>query len=376
MKIIGIVTEYNPFHNGHMYQIEKIKEMYPNSILIIAMSGNYTQRGEISVINKWNKAKIAVNNGIDIVLEIPFIFSNQSADTFSYAALKMLSEFKIDTLVFGSECNNKETLMKAASIQLNNKEFDKLVKLHMDSGENYPTSLNLAIKELSSVNITESNDLLAVSYIKEILKNNYNIDIVTIKRTNSFLDLDSDDTIVSANNIREKARNGKSIGKYLPKESLDLISLYNEEKLFTLLKYKIISEKATLNKYHLINEGIHNRIYKSALNSKNYNELIENIKSKRFTYNKVNRILMNILIGFTKEEACDFRSLEYIKILGMSGNGKRYYNKIKKNISMPVTVKFENYKTSQIELKASIIYSMLTTDSDNLELKSIPYFKD
>ena len=112
MKIIGIVTEYNPFHNGHMYQIEKIKEMYPNSILIIAMSGNYTQRGEISVINKWNKAKIAVNNGIDIVLEIPFIFSNQSADTFSYAALKMLSEFKIDTLVFGSECNNKETTIK------------------------------------------------------------------------------------------------------------------------------------------------------------------------------------------------------------------------------------------------------------------------
>lgn len=375
MNVIGIVTEYNPFHNGHIYQLNKIKEMYPDSLIIVAMSGNYTQRGEISIINKWDKAKISINYGVDIVLEIPFIFSNQSADIFSYAALKMLNEFKIDTLVFGSECNDKEKLIKAASIQINNKEFDMLVKSYIDKGENYPTSVNLAIKDLTGISINESNDLLAVSYIKEILKNNYKIDIIPIKRTNSFLDLESNDDIVSASNIRNKIRCNIDVSKHLPKESLDMIKLYDEDKLFELLKYKIISEKEELEKYHLVSEGIHNRIYKSLMISNNYQELVENIKTKRFTYNKVNRILINILVGFSKEEANSFKTLEYIRVLGMSERGKNFYSDIKKNILIPVTTKFENYKSAQIELRTSMIYSILCSSNINDDIKNIPYFK-
>lgn len=373
MKVIGIVTEYNPFHNGHIYQLEKIKEMYPESIIIIAMSGNYTERGEISLINKWDKTKIAIQHGVDIVLEIPFIFSNQSADNFSYAAIKMLECFKIDTLIFGSESNNKEKLIKAASIQLNNKDFDGVVKKHMNNGENYPTSLNMAIKELGGINITESNDLLAVSYIKEILRNNYKIDIEPIKRTNSFLDTNSENNIVSAFNIRNKLRNNIDVSKYLPKDSLEKIKLYDEDKLFNLLKYKIISEKEELYKYHLVTEGIHNRIYESLIISHNYEDLVENIKSKRFTYNKVNRILINILVGFTKSEANKFRTLEYIRILGMSNNGRNHYSSIKKDIDIPVITKFEKINSLQIELRASMIYSIIT-DTNMLEIKGKPYF--
>lgn len=375
MNVIGIVTEYNPFHNGHIYQLNKIKEMYPESLIIIAMSGNYTQRGEISIINKWDKAKISINHGVDIVLEIPFIFSNQSADIFSYAALKMLNEFKIDTLVFGSECNDKEKLIKAASIQINNSEFERLVKSYISKGENYPTSVNSAIKDLTGVSINESNDLLAVSYIKEILKNNYKIDVVPIKRTNSFLDIESNEDIVSASNIRNKIKCNIDVSKHLPKEALDMIKLYDENKLFELLKYKIISEKEELEKYHLVSEGIHNRIYKSSMISNNYQELVENIKTKRFTYNKVNRILINILIGFSKEEANSFKTLEYIRVLGMSERGKNFYSNIKKNILIPVTTKFENYKSAQIELRTSMIYSLLCSNNINADIKNIPYFK-
>lgn len=375
MNVIGIVTEYNPFHNGHIYQLNKIKEMYPNSLIIIAMSGNYTQRGEISIINKWDKAKISINHGVDIVLEIPFIFSNQSADIFSYAALKMLNEFKIDTLVFGSECNDKEKLIKAASIQINNSEFERLVKSYINKGENYPTSVNSAIKDLTGISINESNDLLAVSYIKEILKNNYKIDVVPIKRTNSFLDIESNEDIVSASNIRNKIKCNIDVSKHLPKEALDMIKLYDENKLFELLKYKIISEKEELEKYHLVSEGIHNRIYKSSMISNNYQELVENIKTKRFTYNKVNRILINILIGFSKEEANSFKTLEYIRVLGMSERGKNFYSNIKKNILIPVTTKFENYKSAQIELRTSMIYSLLCSNNINADIKNIPYFK-
>lgn len=377
MNVIGIVSEYNPFHNGHLYQIEKIKEMFPDSIIIIAMSGNYTQRGEISVINKWDKAKISIDHGVDIVLEIPFLFSNQSADTFSYAALKMLNAFKIDTLVFGSESNDKELLFKAARVQLSNPSFDSLVKSLMKNGENYPTSLNKAIKKMCGVSINESNDLLGVSYIKEILSNNYNIDVVPIKRTNSFLDKLSDEKIVSAINIREKLKTGKDISKYLPIDSMNSIKLFDEEKLFNFLKYKIISEKNFLKRYHLVNEGLHTRIYKAAVNSSNYNELVENIKTRRFTYNKINRILMNILVGLTNDEAIKFKNLEYVRILGMSKNGQKYYSSIKKDNNLAVITKFEKYESSQTELRASMIYSMLGDYKYcDEETKSIPYLKD
>jgi len=376
MKVIGIVTEYNPFHNGHIYQLEKIREMYPDCIIVIAMSGNYTERGEISIINKWDKASISINHGVDIVLEIPFIFSNQSADTFSYAALKMLNEFSVDTLVFGSESNDKEMLIKAASVQLDNKEFDSLVKKYMDNGENYPTSLNKAIEELTGISINNSNDLLAVSYIKEILKNNYKIDIVPIKRTTSFLDIESEDNIVSAFNIRNKLKNNIDVSKYLPKDSLEKIELYDEDKLFNLLKYKIVSENNSLDKYHLISEGIHNRVYNAVLASTSYEELVENIKSRRSTYNKVNRILINILVGFTKSEANNFRDLEYVRILGMSKNGRNHYSKIKKNVSIHVISKFENFSSAQVELRASMVYSMLVSSDISSEIKNIPYFKD
>ena len=308
MNIVGVVAEYNPLHNGHIYQIEKIKEMYKDSIIIVALSGNYTQRGEFSIINKWDKARISINSGVDIVLEIPFIFSNQSADTFSYAALKMLSEFKIDTLVFGSESNDKEKLIKAAKVQINNNQFDKEVKKFMDKGDNYPTSLNKAIKSICNISINESNDLLGVSYIKEIISKQYDINVSLVRRTNSFLDLESDSSIVSANNIRNKFKKNVSVEKYLPSYSLKYMNNFDEDFLFSLLKYKIISEKDRLDKYHLVDEGIHNRIYKAALSARNISELIELIKSKRITYNKINRILINILVNFTKDEASRFKN--------------------------------------------------------------------
>ena len=203
MNVIGIVTEYNPLHNGHIYQIKKIKEMYPDSIIVVAMSANYTMRGEISVLDKWTKTKLCLENGIDIVLEIPFIYANQSSDIFSYAAIKMLSAFKIDTLVFGSESNNLDKLKAISKVQIDNNEFDTLVKKYLDKGYNSPTSLAKSIHDITLYTIKESNDILAVSYIKEIIKNKYNINIVPIKRTNSFKSSLMSSDIISAYQIRQ-----------------------------------------------------------------------------------------------------------------------------------------------------------------------------
>ena len=155
MKIIGIIAEYNPFHLGHRYQIEQIKKIYPNSLIIAIISTHYTERGDISIINKWNKTKICLQEGIDLVVELPTLYATQSADMFAYGALKILNELKIDTLVFGSESNNLDNLINLANIQINNKEYDELVKNYLDKGLNYPTAMSKALKDITKIEINK-----------------------------------------------------------------------------------------------------------------------------------------------------------------------------------------------------------------------------
>ena len=163
MKIIGIIAEYNPFHLGHLYQINKIKEIYPDSIIIAIISTNFTQRGDISIINKWNKTKICLDNNIDIVLELPYTYATQSADIFANGALKILNSMNIDTLVFGTEKDNINELIKLAKIQIDNKEYDNIVKNYLSKGLNYPTAMSKALENISNIKIDKPNDLLALS---------------------------------------------------------------------------------------------------------------------------------------------------------------------------------------------------------------------
>jgi len=156
MKRIGIICEYNPFHNGHLYHINKIKEMYPDSIIILVMSGNFTQRGEASIINKWDKTDIALTYGVNIVVELPFVFATQSADTFARASIEILNSLHVDTIVFGSETNDIKRLRLMAETQINNKEYDKLVQKYLDEGINYPTALSKALFDITDNELLET----------------------------------------------------------------------------------------------------------------------------------------------------------------------------------------------------------------------------
>ena len=225
MKVIGIIAEYNPFHNGHLYQINKIKEIYPESIIIGVVSSSFTQRGDISILNKWDKTKIALDNGLDLVIELPFVYATQSSDIFAKGALSILNKLKIDTLVFGTETDNITKLKEIANIQINNKDYDNLVKKYLDTGLNYPTALNKALEDLSNYKVNTPNDLLALSYIKEIIKNNYNIEVMNIKRTTSYHGKEIKNNITSASNIRKLYLNGKNILKLIP---------YNEDILYKI----------------------------------------------------------------------------------------------------------------------------------------------
>lgn len=373
MKKIGIIAEYNPFHNGHKYQIDKIKEKYNDALIIICTSSSFTQRGDISILNKWEKTKSALNNGANIVLELPYIYSTQSSDTFAKYALKTLNELKIDELCFGSEDNDIEKILKVANTQINNKEFDNKVKEYLDNGINYPTALNNALKDLIQIEITKPNDLLAVSYIKEIIKNNYQIKPFIIKRTNDYHDKENNTNIVSASNIRERLLKKEDIKSKIPIDVYEILKNKQlENKYFELLKYKIISE-TNLNKYLDVDEGLSTRIKDKIQYSYNLEQLIQNIKTKRYTYNKISRMLNHILCSFTKEEN-NIKELEYIRILGFDSKGKDYLNKIKKEIQIPILNKYDTkkYKTLEIEKRVTDIYSLIYEDITKEEIQNKP----
>ena len=358
MASVGIIAEYNPFHNGHLYQIQKIKEKYPDDTIIIAMSGNFTQRGEPAIIDKWERTNLAIENGADLVVEIPYIFATQSADYFSYAGITLLEKLKVDKLIFGSESNNLEDLIEIAKAELEQKDFDKLVKIYVKLGNNYPTALSLALKDLTGKEISTPNDILGITYIKTILKHNYNIKPYSIKRNNSYHEENLTGTSSSATAIRKNIDNLEKIKNTVPRNTYKVLStkqLHKREDYFSYLKYKIITED-NLEKYHLVDKTLSDKLKKEILNCNNYEELIQKVKSKHQTYSKISRALIQILCNNKSNQ----EHLTYIRLLGFNTKGKNYLNKHKKEISLPIISKIDKEKDQilELELNTTKIYTL------------------
>lgn len=372
MDTIGIICEYNPFHNGHIYHLQKIKEMFPESLIILVMSGNFTQRGIPSIINKWDKTEIALKFGIDLVIELPFPFASQSADIFAHGAISILKELNTNYLVFGSESNNIDLLKKYANISLS-KEYQEEVQKNINKGLNYPTALSNSFKPFIDNNIFLPNDLLGLSYIKEIMIQKANIKPISIQRTNNYHDLNINTSISSATSIRNGYINGNDISNVIPEIVLDKIkdSLFIQEEYFKYLKYKILTSK-NLSIYQTVDEGIENRIKKVIVDCTTWDELVNKVKTKRYTYNKINRMFIHILCDFTKEEANKFKNISYIRVLGFSKSGQIYLNQLKKEVKLPIITTFSrsNDKMLELEMRTTSVYaSVLDEDNKNKLIK-------
>ncbi len=361
MEVIGIIAEYNPFHNGHLYQIHEIKKRYPDSIIIAIVDGYFTQRGDISIITKEDKIKDALANNVDIVIELPVLFATQSADIFANSAIKLLNELKINKLCFGSESNNLELLSQIADKQLE-EGFNDKVKKYLKEGINYPTALKKALN--ISFDYNNPNDLLAISYLKTIKQNSYNIEPISIKRTNEYHDLTKNNGIISASNIRNKIIKHQNIKEFVP-----IINNYYYNDYFKYLKIIILNTH--LKNILDVDEGLDNSIINLLNKSKSLDDLILNIKSKRYTYNKINRMLTHILLGIKKKDAN--LEIDYLKILGFSSRGKDYLNKIKKDISLPLYTNKLISKVKDYEIKSSLIYDLINdTSTYEFEIKNKP----
>ncbi len=378
MKSIGVIAEYNPFHNGHLYHLQKIKEKYKDYKIVLVMSGNYMQRGEVAIIDKWKRSEIALKNGIDLIIELPYPFATQSADFFAYGAITILEHLKVERIVFGSESNNIKDLEVIAKTQIENEDFNKLVKIYSKLGKNYPTAVSCAIEDLTGKKIETPNDLLGISYIKTILQNNYKIKYETIKRIGSYHEKELKKNISSATAIRNALKEKKKIDNYIPKNIInDFKELHFMQDYFDILKYKIITEQ-DLSIYQTVDEGIDKLLKKEIQNSISYEDLIKRVKSKRYTYNKISRMLLHILCNFTKEKAKKFQKINYIRILGFNENGRNYLSTVKKNSDIPIISKIKKEKDPMLEfeIETTKIYDIKRNLLSKKETQKIIYIRE
>lgn len=352
MKIAAVICEYNPFHNGHKYQIQEIKKEYDAVVAI--MSGSFVQRGELAVFDKWTRAKTALINGVDLVIELPVCYALNTAERFAFGGVQTaISTGVADALVFGSESGNIKALISSAKT-LNDEpeEVSKKIKAYMEQGLSYPSAREKAYAGLIPESLLlEPNNILALEYIKELLKNNADIQPVTIKRIGArYNETEFSGELNSASGIRKRLEKGEDISVYIPDNTLEILKKsqkYDTEKLFPYIKYAVISRE-DVSKINDVREGLENRIISAVKTAKNYNEMLNLIKTKRYTMSSIKRILLAILLKQSKNTAQN--KPEYLRILGMNSMGKNILKKMKKKNNLPIVIKTADFSSPMLDL--------------------------
>lgn len=377
MKVLGLIVEYNPFHQGHLYHINKAKQLIKPDVTIVIMSGHFVQRGEPAISNKWTRAGVAIKNGIDLVIELPFVYSVQSADYFAQGAIELLAKLKVTDIVFGSECGNINIFKDIAfTIKNNQKNYDNLVKKQMNQGLRYPDACNQALSILMNKTVTTPNDLLGLAYVKEVINHNYPIELHCIKRTNDFHSLDIE-SISSASAIRHALKNKIDISNQFCNYE-DYQEFYFFDDFYPFLRYKILTTDApTLKHLHLVDEGIENLLKEKVVITNHMDELITSLTSKRYTRSRIQRMLIHILMNNSKEDIAEAMQIDYIRVLKMNNVGQAYLNKIKKSCEYNLVTNFSSYHHPALELefRATKLLSCLSKNPNqliSLEYKSIP----
>ena len=351
-KVLGIIAEYNPFHNGHLYHLEQSKKQTGSTYTVAIMSGNFTQRGSTSIIDKWSKAQGAIENGIDLVIELPVLYATSSAENFAEGSIKILDSLKVvDYISFGSENNNIDILNKFADILYQEpKEYKNLLSQELKKGLSYPKARENALmiylnNPRGYQNILSSpNNILGIEYLKALKKYRSNIKPVSISRYGSnYNDIGYNENIASSTAIRNMIKNNsfEIIRKLVPNSSYSILvqniqsghvvpdlSIFEKEIIYNLRKMHI-SEIVELPD---VSEGLEYSIKNAANSCSNLYDFFNIIKSKRYTQTRIQRILLYSLLGITKKDiAMSKRTQPYVRILGFNQRGQFLLSKIAKN---------------------------------------------
>ena len=339
-NVIGLIVEYNPFHNGHLHHIQEIDRLFEDNIKIAVMSGDYVQRGEPSLINKFEKTKIALSQGVDIVIELPAFYSTQSAEIFAKGSINLLNKLSCSHIVFGSESNDLEKLKRIAAISLT-KEFEHSLKKFLAEGFSYPTAFSKALFDEK----LGSNDILALEYLKAIKAINPKIEAYCIKREKTGYYDDEKDNFASATHIRKilldynKKKEDKlnKIKNLVPEfsykileENFGVFSCLSD--FYDLIKYNIIKNHSNLKNIQDLEVGLENRLYKCSLENLKFEDFFNKVLTKRITISRLQRILLHSLFNLTETITEKVKNkVSFVKILGFSTKGQEYLNYLKKS---------------------------------------------
>ncbi|ARI77587.1 nucleotidyltransferase [Halobacillus mangrovi] len=388
MKACGVIVEYNPFHNGHRFHLEQSRQQSRADCLIAIMSGNFLQRGEPAIMDKWHRAEAALQSEADLVLELPYIYAVEHSDYFSQGAVQTLSEMGVEAICFGSESGEISQFLEAHEhLKRNEGLFNETVKKQLSEGLSFPEASRLGYKAIDlpaeSIDLTQPNNILGYSYVKQILLYNDKIVPMTVKRTNSHY---HDDTITgdiaSATSIRKELLKDhcftENASRSMPKDTKDQLSKYRErthlwhewERYFHFLQYKILTTpESELRKIHGVDEGLEHRLKRTIKRSATFDAFMEALKTKRYTWTRLQRTLVHILIGTGKEEASSLLRLPqppYARVLGMNKIGREYLNTYKKQMQIPLITQPQQMEHSMLDLEeraATAYYSVL--DAEN-----------
>ena len=396
MKITGIVCEYNPFHNGHLYHLNKAMELTGADISVAVMSGDFVQRGEPAVLDKYTRASMALNSGVNLVIELPVNYAVSSAESFAAGALKVLDYIKADSIAFGSESGDIERLSKLAYILCDNEDMlYKEISKCTANGISYAAARQKIVEKLTDKDtaaiLTSSNNILAVEYLKAIIKNNYAIKPYTVQRQgDAYNDTDIRSDYASATALRGNLK-ADNISKYIPVKAGLILSLNTNyiypdditEALFTRLLDILFASGYDKNvfienvmKYPDVNKEIAGRLYKSAMDmitrtvpqgaeSKDngvfsFGSLCEHIKTKEVPLSRIKRALVRITLGIDKKHMEKYSNAPYIRVLGFDKKGQEYLSYIRKTVEVPLITKTADYKEILLDdIHAANIYNMI-----------------
>ncbi|MFL0249892.1 nucleotidyltransferase [Clostridium neuense] len=390
MNITGIVAEYNPLHKGHIYHLLETKKICSSDGIVCVMSGNFVQRGEPALIDKWSRAKSAILSGIDLVIELPCIYSLSSAEFFAYGAVSLLNSIGIvNSICFGSESGNIESIQLIADI-LNNEpeEYKDYLKQSLSKGLSFPKARMEAIKEFISKNsnffleesdIKYSNNILGIEYCKSLKKLNSKIKPYTVKRRGSLYTdakLSEYPSATSIRNSLKESKNAYLLKDLLPEPSLNLIksninNITFKDAMFNFLKYKIFTNKNTLKNLPDVSEGLENKIYDALANCSTLDEALVYMKSKRYAYTRLTRILTQYYIGFDCYNTDYLRKLPcpYARILGFNERGKEMLRLMKSNSKIPMVSKINKIENEilKLDIQSTKAYSLINTSVNYLD---------
>lgn len=357
MKATGLIVEYNPFHNGHLYHLTKSIEQSNADVLIVVMSGHFTQRGEPTILSKWDRTKLALANGADLVIELPYAYSCQHADLFAKGAVSILTHLRVNELIFGSESGNIDELIQLESIT-RHPDFQTSLHKWIKTGLSLPKANIKALEEfnLSPKLGSSPNNTLGLYYIKAANELQSEIKIDTLTRIHSdYRDqAPTHDQITSATSIRNLREQQKNFHSFVPEnvhqtlnEHFNQTSTYHTwETYFPFLKQKILTlTPKNLVNIHDVEEGIENRLYSAMIKASSFEQFMNEVKTKRYTRTRIQRICANILTHTTKsliQELSLGHGAPYIRVLGATKTGKQYLKSIKKEVNVPIYSKFDS----------------------------------